>query len=94
VDEISELNRFYQHNKDHNVMVFGVNYDARTLREQQRLVAEFDIHYPGLQRTVAKALHLGSINVVPVTFVLNPQGALSTTLYGGQTVESLHEAMS
>ncbi len=93
LDEISELNHFYENNKNGNVAVFAVNYDALPLNKQQRLVRKFNIRYPSLKHNAAAAFHLGPISVVPVTFVFNPDGQLSTTLYGGQTVASLHEAM-
>ena len=94
IDEISELNRFYEKNKSKNVAVFAVNYDAMPQNVQKRLVRQFDIHYPSLKHTSASSLNLGSISAVPVTFVFNPQGELATTLYGGQTLASLNEVIS
>ncbi len=93
IEEIAELNRFYEHHKQDNVVVFAVNYDAMPLSKQKQLMKKFDIHYPGLKHSASKALHLGDISVVPVTFVINPKGEISTTLFGGQTEESLNEAM-
>lgn len=93
LDEISALNRFYKNNMDKDVEVYAINYDALPLNRQQRLIKKFDIRYPSLKHSAASALHLGNIEVVPVTFVFNPKGELSTTLYGGQTVASLTEAM-
>ena len=92
LDEIAELNHFYADNKDGKVAVFAVNYDSLSIREQQRLVRKFDIQYPSLKHNTARVLSLGPISVVPVTFVLNPDGNLSTTLYGGQTIDSLNDA--
>lgn len=94
IDEIPELNNFYEKNKENNVALFAVNYDALPLRMQQQLIKQFDIHYPSLKRDPANALQLGDIRGVPVTFVFNPQGQLSNTLYGGQTVESLKEVLA
>lgn len=94
LEEISELNRFYKDNKDKNVVVFAVNYDSMPIRQQRYLMTKFNIHYPSLKRSSVAALHFGPVNVVPVTYVLNPQGKLSTTLYGGQTIESLKGAMA
>ncbi len=94
LDEISELNRFYEEKRAGNVAIFAVNYDAMPLNRQRRLVGRFNIHYPSLKPNSIVHLHLGPISVVPVTYVLNPQGKLSTILYGGQTMESLVEAMA
>lgn len=92
VDEIPELNRFYEENKDNNIIVFAVNYDGAPLHKQQRLIKKFEIRYPSLKADPSTALHLGDIRGVPVTFVFDPQGELKDALYGGQTVDSLKNA--
>ncbi|WP_133128101.1 TlpA disulfide reductase family protein [Legionella nagasakiensis] len=94
VDEIPELNRFYEKNKTGNVVIFGVNYDALPIQQQKMLVKQFDIRYPNLKRDPSSLLNLGDINGVPVTFVFNPQGELSKKLYGSQTVRSLSKVMA
>lgn len=94
IDEISELNHFYEKNKKNNVALFAVNYEALPVDMQQQLIKQFDIKYPSLQQDPARALRLGNIRGVPVTFIFNPQGQLSDTLYGGQTAESLKEALA
>lgn len=85
VDEISELNRFYTANQGDNVVVFAVNFDAPSLAKQRRLAQKFAIQYPSLNPRSLRSLHLDNITVVPVTYVFDPSGHLSTTLYGGQT---------
>lgn len=94
VDEISELNRFYTANKDKNVAVFAVNYDAVPIYKQQRLIRKFSIRYPSLKMQSLAQLHLGDLSVVPVTYVFSPQGELITALYGGQTFHDFKAAMS
>lgn len=89
VDEIPELNRFYDENKNKNVALFAVNYDGIPLSKQKQLIQQFGIHYPSLQQDPANALELGEIRGVPVTFVFNPQGELSDALYGPQSVRTL-----
>lgn len=93
LDEIPELNRFYAQNKKNNVAVFAVNFERLPVDEQIDMMKKFNIHYPALQQNTGRLLHFRNAGVVPVTFVLNPKGELSTTLYGGQTIESLREAM-
>lgn len=92
LEEIVELNRFYNKNKN-NVALFAVNFDLLPLSNQIALIKKYKINYPSLQHDPAKALHLGEIRGVPATFVFNPQGNLSTTLYGGQTEKSLKNAI-
>lgn len=89
VEEIQELNRFYDENKDRNVALFAVNYDALPPSMQEKLIKQFGIHYPSLSKDPALALSLGDIEGVPVTFVFSPEGQLSKTLFGGQTLASL-----
>ncbi len=94
VDEIAELNEFYEQNRDKNVAVFAVNFDGLPLAKQQRLVRKFNIRYPSLRQNPAALFHLGAISVVPVTFVIDPQGRLNETLYGGQTLASLKDVLT
>ena len=91
LDEIPELNRFYEEYKNKNVALFAVNYDALPLSKQKQLIKKFDIQYPSLKQDPASALELGEIRGVPVTFVFNPQGQLSNALYGGQSVNTLKQ---
>lgn len=92
LDEIAELNRFYRNKKD-KVALFAVNYDRLPIAEQLNLIKQYNIRYPSLQHDPAGQLHLGNIRGVPVTFVFNPQGELSRTLYGGQTLASLNSVL-
>jgi len=94
IEEIDELNHFYESTKKNNVALFAVNYDALPIDMQQQLIEQFDIRYPSLQHDPARSLQLGEIRGVPVTFVFNPEGKLTDTLYGGQTAESLKEALA
>ncbi len=94
VQEIEQFNRFYAANRSHQVQVFGVNQDEVSLEAQAQLVKKFDLRYPSLDPRSIQALHLRSLSVVPVTYVLNPDGGLHTILYGGQTVKDFNEAMT
>ncbi|RUQ91041.1 TlpA family protein disulfide reductase [Legionella septentrionalis] len=94
IEEIPELNEFYERYKNDNVVIFGVNYEALPVAEQKQLVKEYDIRYPALTNDPATLLKLGDIRGVPVTFVFNPQGELSGTLYGGQTSRSLSQIVA
>ncbi|KTC96925.1 TlpA family protein disulfide reductase [Legionella feeleii] len=92
LDEIAEFNRFYRNKKD-KVALFAVNYDMLPVEKQLDLIRQYNIRYPSLQHNPARELHLGNIRGVPVTFVFNPQGELSQTLYGGQTLASLNRVI-
>jgi thiol-disulfide isomerase/thioredoxin len=94
VDEIPELNLFYQKHQNDPVALFAVNYDALPLYKQKRLIQQLQIKYPSLSTNPAMTLGLGDIIGVPVTFVINPQGKLVDKLYGGQSIKSLDAAIS
>ena len=94
LEEIAAFNQFYANRKSEGVEVFAVNFDSVSLEQQRRLVRQFHIRYPSLSHRSAKSLRLGSLSVVPVTFVINPQGELMTPLYGGQSLASLNEVMT
>lgn len=92
LEEIPELNRFYEANKNQALALYAVNFDGLSASTQNALIKRFKINYPSLLKDPSKALNLGDIRGIPVTFVINPQGELVKTLYGGQTVESLEKA--
>ncbi|MCR9191391.1 MAG: TlpA family protein disulfide reductase [Gammaproteobacteria bacterium] len=93
VHEIAALNRFYAKHSS-KVAVFAVNFDAPSLAKQRSLVRQFGIHYPSLKPQSLRGMHLGDIDVVPVTYVFDPSGHLHTTLYGGQTNRGLQASMA
>lgn len=95
LEEIPELNRFYeQHKDDKDFAMFAVNYDSLPIAQQEILIQKLGIQYPALKYDPRSLLNLGHINGVPVTFVFNPQGELSDTLYGSQTARSLYKVAS
>jgi len=94
IEEIPELNRFYHKHGDKDVALFSYNYDALPLYRQNQMIKKFHITYPSLLADPSFALGLGDIVGVPVTFIFNPKGELIDTLYGGQNVETLEQAIA
>lgn len=94
LEEIPEFNHFYRKHEQDPVALFAVNYDALPTEKQSRLIKQLNILYPSLRSDPAFALGLGNIAGLPVTFVFNPQGELVNTLYGGQDVSSLENAIA
>jgi thiol-disulfide isomerase/thioredoxin len=89
LDEIPQLNRFYEQHRHDNVALFAVNYDMLPAEMQQQLQEDYNIRYPGLLEDPSSALNLGDIHGVPVTFIFDPQGQLKQRLYGGTTARRL-----
>lgn len=92
LDEIKHLNRFYRTNQA-DVALFAVNFDSLPIEQQAQITKQLGLTYPSLARDPGPALGLSSVRGVPATFVFNPEGRLVDTLYGGQTVKSLTEAL-
>jgi len=94
IDEIPEFNRFYQKHKKDGVALFAVNYDTLPLNRQKYLIKKLNILYPALLADPGRELGLGDITGIPTTFIFNPQGELVNTLYGGQDLEALEQAIA
>jgi thiol-disulfide isomerase/thioredoxin len=84
VEEIQQLNQFYDENQQ-RMLLFAVNYEDLELGQQHSLIKQLGIRYPSLKDDPSDSLNLGEITVLPMTFVLNPQGQLVKTLYGSVT---------
>jgi thiol-disulfide isomerase/thioredoxin len=88
--EIPALNQFYRLHHDH-VLLYGVNYDGLTTDDLRQAIQKMDIEFPVFTVNPAQVLHIGETEVLPTTFVFNPQGRLVKTLIGPQTVKSLEK---
>jgi thiol-disulfide isomerase/thioredoxin len=93
LEEISELNQFYQQKNQH-IAMYAVNFDALPISQQLGLINKYHIRYPSLAKDPGPELGLGDIRGVPVTFVFDPQGNLADTLWGGQTQASLTKVLT
>ncbi len=85
VKEIPELNHFYQHNQDKNILLFGVNYDHTPMPDL--------ILYPVLVEDPKKFFKLADVDVLPVTFIIDPQGKVVKSIIGPNTEKSLFKIM-
>ena len=90
IEEIPELNTL--HHKYDNVTVLGVNYDGATGEELARQTQKLGVEFASLEQDPAAELGVPRPVVLPSTLVLSPEGDLTTTLVGPQTLESLEQA--
>ena len=91
LEEIPELNAFHAEQVDARVL--GINYDrleAPVMREQ---VAELDIRFPVAAGDPAELLNVSLPEVLPSTYVFDPEGRRVTVLRGPQDRTSLEAAM-
>ncbi len=89
VQEIPELNRFYQNNQDKNILIYGVNYDRLPKADLEKATKKVHIVFPVLLDDLTQIWPLQGIDVLPVTFIINPKGQVVKRIYGGNTEKSL-----
>ena len=90
--EIPELNALQTQLAD-KVHVIGVNYDNPPLDRLRQESKQFDITFDVVTADPAALLGYARPTVLPTTMIINPQGQISATLVGPQTVESIQAAL-
>ncbi len=88
LQEIPELNAFAR-DQAGKVRVFGVNFDGVEGEALKALVQKFDIQFTVLETDPASSLELSRPEVLPATFVIDPEGRIAQRLIGPQTREDL-----
>jgi thiol-disulfide isomerase/thioredoxin len=91
IKEIPELNALDQGRDD--VTVLGVNYDGLTGDALAAQLTELKVEFATLTADPATQLGTQRPVVLPTTFILDPEGALVSTLVGPQTLETLEQAL-
>ena len=95
VHEIPELNHFYENNKDKNVLVYGVNFDAASsFGDFNKAIQKAKIEFPVLLEDPGMTWKLGDITAIPMTFILDPNGKVIKTFVGPTTEKSLSLALN
>jgi thiol-disulfide isomerase/thioredoxin len=90
MEEVPELNRFYQHlQSSQQVVFYGVDYDHDPQDQLMEIVKQVHIDYPVLIDDPAAAYGLPSLNVVPTTFIINPQGKVVKMISGAVSEQML-----
>lgn len=85
--ELPEFNRLAASNPD--VLVFGVNYDGISGEELLELSDRMGIEFAVMGQDFEESLRLERPQVLPTTYIFDPQGELQYSLPGPQTEESL-----
>jgi len=91
--EIPQLNLFYQHHQQQIVM-WGVNLENLNAADLSAAIKFMHIRFPVLQTNPAKILGLPPIQVIPTTFIINPQGKIVKQLFGPQSAAGLEEIIN
>ena len=85
-EEIPELNAL---NDSTELMVFAVNYDGQIGEALLSQAAEMGITFTLLEQDPGAVMGIERPHVLPTTLLVNPEGAVTDTLVGPQTQESL-----
>ncbi|MDR3490737.1 MAG: TlpA disulfide reductase family protein [Gammaproteobacteria bacterium] len=93
-EETPEFNSFYEMNKDKNVVLYGVNYDHLTGNELTSDINAMGIKFPNLAEDPSVMYALGELEVLPVTFIINPDGKVVKKIMGRSSAESLNDVLN
>ena len=86
--EMPILNRLFQRYSD-RVVVLGVSFDHLTNYQLNDVRKAYRLTYPLLSFFPIKKYGVENIGVLPITFIINPQGHLVKTLKGPQSTAKL-----
>jgi len=90
--EMPALNRLYENNRK-KVIILGVSYDKLSNHQIKSIVEKLDIKYPMLSSLSLQKFGIQHLDVLPISFVINPEGNLVKTLKGPQTEAQFRSAV-
>jgi len=91
--EIPQLNEFYRQKKP-NVLFFGFDYDAPSMDILLTQIHQLGIQYPVLVENPERLWQFGNIDVIPMTFIINPQGEIVKKILGTNSAQSLQNTLN
>ncbi len=89
IQETPELNHFYKNNQHKNIVLLSYNFDQLPPDDLKTAIRKADIAYPVLAEDPASVYKLDDINVLPMTFILNPKGKVVKEIVGPSTEQNL-----
>ncbi len=92
--EIGEFNQLAGQLKGQPVSVLGVNFDGLQGAELSKASAELGIDYRVLAQDPAERWQLPRAEVLPVTYIVGPDGVLRERLLGEQTAAGLQARLA
>jgi thiol-disulfide isomerase/thioredoxin len=94
LEEVPDLVNLYDQRRDKDLMVLGVIFEFKHIREVETFVDDMLMSYPivlGNQHVVAQ---IGSAAVLPTTYIYNPQGRLVKVKKGLMTKQDIEALMA
>lgn len=94
LEEVPDLVNLYDKHKRKNLMVIGVVFDYKDVNEVKDYVDDMLMSYPIVLGDDAVAEQIGKMDVLPTTFIYNPQGKLVKIKRGVITREFVEKLMA
>lgn len=88
IKEMPEIERFYQENKT-TAQVWGVTFEDSDKEKIQQFVAQLGVTYPILGYGQDPLTGFGDVNVLPTTFVIDPDGLFFHRFEGPITAQDI-----
>jgi len=76
LEEVPDLVNLYDHRKQKDLMVIGVVFDYKDVKEVKDYVDDMLMSYPIVLGDDSVTAQIGSAQVLPTTYIYNPQGVL------------------
>lgn len=89
--EVPELNQYYQHNQNKNIVILSTNYDHLPETDLKQAISKANIAYPVMIEDIGKQWQIDSIDVLPTTFIINPDGQVVKKIVGAASEKSIAE---
>ena len=96
LEEIPDMVSIYDQRKDKDIMVIGVVIDYQDTKKVAKFVDDMLMSYPIVQGDDKVIAQIGAAEVLPTTYIFNPQGKLVVTRHGlitRQYIEKLTAAV-
>jgi thiol-disulfide isomerase/thioredoxin len=76
LEEVPDLVNLYDHRRKKDLMILGVVFDYKSTKEVADYVDDMLMSYPIILGDDEVAAQIGTADVLPTTFIYNPQGEL------------------
>jgi thiol-disulfide isomerase/thioredoxin len=87
--EVPELNNFYKNNTDKDVLMYGVDAETVDANAQDDAITTSGINFPVLRQDPGQNWQIPVVEVIPTTFIIDPDGQIVATISGASTEKSL-----
>jgi len=94
LEEVPDLVNLYDQRKQKDLMVLGVVFDYKDIKEVTDYVDDMLMSYPIILGDDGVVAQIGSAEVMPTTFIYNPQGVLVKIKRGLITREYIERMMA